>query len=129
MLAILFGPCHSVCISVNFLIHHFSPDGLLLAKLGAPDLIGLCFASVILNVDARIALPRGLVDSVTCARLPRLSETFLADLTKVVEANPLRVLPHQFDDIVYRSHERNGINIGTTEQGWGFRLEPLAYGK
>jgi len=80
-------------------------------------LIGFCLSSVILNIDTRIALPRGLVDSVTCARLPRLPEIFVANLTKRIEADPFRVLPHQFDDIVCRSHGLNSITIGTTRQG------------
>ena len=51
-------------------------------------------------------MPRGLVDSVTCSGLPWLSEVLIANLTKVSEADPFGVLPHQFYDIVYRSHKK-----------------------
>jgi hypothetical protein len=66
-------------------------------------LIGFSLGSGILNIDARITLPRGLVDSVTCAGLPRLSEIFVANFAQVFEADPFRALPHEFDDIGYRS--------------------------
>ena len=69
-------------------------------------LIGFSHASGILNIDARIALPRGLVYSVTSAGLPRLSEIFVANLAKVFEADPFGVLPHHFDNIVYRGHDK-----------------------
>jgi hypothetical protein len=49
--------------------------------------------------------------------LPRLSEIIVAYLAKGIEADPFRVLPHQFDDIVYRSYGRYSISIGTTGQG------------
>ena len=72
-------------------------------------------------------MPRGLIDSVTCAGLPRFSELFVANLTKVFEADPFRVSPHQFDDFVYRSHGQNSIIIGTTRQV-KLGKTPLVYG-
>jgi len=39
-----------------------------------------------LNIYARIARPRGFVNTVACAGLPRLSEIFVAYLAKVIEA-------------------------------------------
>ena len=91
-------------------------------------LIGFRLTSVILNIDARIAWPQGLVDSVTRTGLPRLSEILVANLAKVIKADPFGVMPHQFDDIVYRSHKPHGISIGTTQQGRGLRETPRAYG-
>ena len=93
-------------------------------------LIGFRLSSVILNIDARITLPRCLVDSVTRSGLPRLSEILVAYLTKLIEADPFGVLPHQFDDMVYRSHKENGISIDTTQQvsaRGGRRGAPMAY--
>ena len=56
---------------------------------------------VMLNIDARITLPRGLVGPVTRTGLPRLSEILVANLAQVIEADPFGGLPHQFDDGVY----------------------------
>ena len=78
--------------------------------------IGFRFCPVILNIDARIALPRGLVNSVTSSGLPWFSEVLVANLAKVIEADPFGVLPHQFDDIVYRTDTQNGITIDTSRQ-------------
>lgn len=91
-------------------------------------LIGFRFSSCILNIYARIARPRGFVNTVACAGLPRLSEIFVAYLAKVIEADPFRVLPHQFDDIVYRRHGRYSISIGTTRQGERLKQTPRGYG-
>jgi hypothetical protein len=73
------------------------------------DLVRLCHALGILNVDSRVALPGHLVNAVARTSLPWLPEIVIANPTQVAEANPTWIAPHLIDNRVNTAHLNDTI--------------------
>ena len=58
------------------------------------DLIRLCHAFVVLNVDTRVALPRSFVNSVTAPILARFSKIVFANFREILKADSFWVPFH-----------------------------------
>jgi hypothetical protein len=68
------------------------------------DLVCLGFALGILNVDPRIALPRGLVASVARALLPGSAEVVITHATEVGKTDAHRIPSHPFNQVTNLRH-------------------------
>jgi hypothetical protein len=80
-----------------------------------PDLVCLCLAFVVLNIDSRIAGPGRSINIVT-SLYARFPEVVVTDYTKLLETNTLRILPHRFDYFLNSLHVPDGIIIATISQ-------------
>jgi hypothetical protein len=65
-----------------------------------PDLVWFGFASVVLDVDARIARPRSFEDGVAGAPLPWLAEKLDTNLVQISEPDTPRFAAHAFEDLL-----------------------------
>jgi hypothetical protein len=86
------------------------------------DLIRLCLAFGVLDIDAWIAWPRRLENGVAACVLPRLAKVGHTHFLEVIEADIARFPAHHLQDLFDLCHGYYGAIIDTTRQP---RIRPI----
>ena len=84
-----------------------------------PDLVGIGLAFRVLDIDARIASPRGFENDMAAAALPWLAKVSRADLVEFAEGHVGGLQAHLFEKFFEARHiDKYGATIGPKCQIW-----------
>jgi len=68
---------------------------------------------MILNIDSRVPLPWGFVNTMTTPSLTRFTKKMVAYLAQIVKSNVSGILLYLVQDMIYFGHINHSIIIGT----------------
>jgi hypothetical protein len=80
-------------------------------------LVGFGFSLMILNIDSKIPLPWGFVNSMTTPALTGLTEEMVAYLAEIVKSNVSGILLYLGKDMIYIGHIKYSIITGIIAKG------------